>query len=179
MPSARETIEAYILAKDGNRPFLMEKAFAEDAVLEVAVTSGAISFPPTSSGLESIANTLVREFARSYENVHTFCLGSPPSHDSAPFSCDWLVAMSEKENRSVRVGYGRYDWHFRSPTRRAARLKITIQLMESLAPGALVHIMHWVSTLPYPWCPARLALAELPDFPELRSVRQHLANRSA
>lgn len=179
MHSAKETIEAYIRAKDGNRPFLMERAFAEDAVLDVAVTTGTISFPPTSSGLESIANTLVREFVRTYENVHTFCLDSPPGHDAATFSCNWLVAMSERENRNVRVGCGRYDWHFRLPTRRAARLKITIQLMESLAPRALLPVMHWVSTLPHPWCPARLALAELPNFPELRVLRKHLANRSA
>ena len=178
MQSARETIEAYILAKDGNRPFLMKNAFTEDAVVEVTVVGGTISFPPISSGLESIANTLVREFARTYENVHTFCLDSPPSHEATTFACDWLVAMSQKHDRNVRVGCGRYDWLFQSPIRRAVRLRITIQLMESLAPGALDPIMCWLSTLPYPWCPAGLALAKIPNFPELRSLRQRLANRS-
>lgn len=179
MRSARQIIETYILAKDGNRPFLMGNVFVEDAVLEMAVTGGTIAFPPRSFGLESISNTLVREFARTYENVHTFCLTSAPSHHAGTFSCDWLVGMSEKENRNVRVGCGRYDWHFHSSAHKAARLNITIQVMESLAAAAIIPIMSWLSTLPYPWCPAGLVLAKVPDLPELRSIRQHLANRSA
>src|SRR5574340_738098 len=131
MSSPQETIEIYILAKDGNRPFLMEKAFAEDAVLEVAVMGGAIAFPPESFGLESISNTLVREFARRYENVHTFCLASPPGNGVTTFACDWLVGMSEKETRHARVGYGGYDWNFQPLTGKASRLKITVQIMES------------------------------------------------
>ena len=174
----RETIETYIRAKDGNRPFLMAQAFAEDAVLEVAVTPGTIAFPPTSFGVDAISDTLVRDFARSYENVHTFCLASPPSQEATTFSCGWLVGMSEKANRNVRVGCGRYDWQFRSPTYNVVRLKVTVQIMESLAPAALVPVMTWLRTLPYPWCPPSLALVELPKLPGLRALRQHLANPS-
>ena len=76
MPSIREAVEIYIRAKDENRPYLMERAFAENATLEMVVNSGTISFPPISIGLESISNVLVRRFAQTYENVHTFCLAS-------------------------------------------------------------------------------------------------------
>ena len=37
MPTPAETMRTYILAKDGNRPFLMKQAFAVDAELETVV----------------------------------------------------------------------------------------------------------------------------------------------
>jgi hypothetical protein len=175
--SPREVIETYLRAKDGNRPYLMNDVFSEDAVLDMAVTGGAISFPPTSTGVESITDVLVREFARTYENVHTFCLAAPPNDDAASFSCGWLVGMSEKQNRCVRVGCGRYDWSFGSRAPRLAiRLKITIEIMDSLASAALVPVMDWLSTLPRPWCPSRLALKGLPKLAELEPLRRHLEN---
>ena len=118
MPSVQESVEIYIRAKDENRPYLMERAFAENATLEMVVNSGTISFPPISIGLQSISDVLVRRFAQTYENVHTFCLASPPRNHEVKFSCDWLVGMSEKESRRVRVGCGRYDWLFQSQGQR-------------------------------------------------------------
>ena len=178
MRSTSEAIETYIRAKDGNRPILMGEVFAEDAELEITVVGGSITLPQKSSGLEAISDTLVREFARSYENICTFCLAMPQSQDASTFSCNWLVGMSEKENRNVRVGFGRYDWCFRSSTHEVARLSISVQIMESLAPATVVTVMRWLSALPYPWCPAHLALKECPRLPELRSIRQHLVNSS-
>src|SRR5260370_41926684 len=110
MRSARVLVGAYIRAKDENRPYLMERAFAENAILEMVVNSGTISFPPISNGLRSISDVLVRRFAQTFENVHTFCLAPPPRDDAVGFSCDWLVGMSEKDSRSVRVGFGQFDW---------------------------------------------------------------------
>jgi hypothetical protein len=101
MPSA-QAVEIYIRAKDENRPYLMERAFAENAILEMIVNSGTISFPPISIGLQSISDVLVRRFAQTHENVHTFRLAAPPRNDEVNFSCDWLVGMSE---RTV-VGFG-------------------------------------------------------------------------
>jgi hypothetical protein len=95
--TAQEAVETYIRAKDQNRPYLMERAFAEIATLEMVVNTGTISFPPISNGLGSISDVLVRRFAQTYENVHTFCLAPPPHDDRNRYSCDWLVGMSEKE----------------------------------------------------------------------------------
>ena len=106
MQSAQESIATYIRAKDQNQPHLMKHAFAEAATLEMVVRTGSISFPPISTGLESISDVLVRRFAQTYENVHTFCLAAPPQTDEVTFSCSWLVGMSEKESRMVRVGCG-------------------------------------------------------------------------
>jgi len=112
--SAQERIEAYIRAKDSNRPHLMARAFAQDATLQMVVKTESISFTPISKGLESISDVLVRQFGQTYENIHTFCLAAPSRNDEITFSCGWLVGMSEKQTSIVRVGCGRYDWLFQS-----------------------------------------------------------------
>jgi hypothetical protein len=176
MPSASDAVETYIRAKDENRPYLMARAFAESATLEVVVNSGTISFPPISIGLQSIADVLVRRFAQAYENVRTFCLATPPRSDAVEFSCDWLVGMSEKESRRVRVGCGRYDWRFQPHDPCLVdRLTITIDLMESLAPSSLPSVMGWLARLPYPWCATDAALAGIPSLEGLSPIRRVLA----
>ena len=43
MVSIEDAISTYILAKDGNRPFLMPQAFAPDAELSMQVKTDAIA----------------------------------------------------------------------------------------------------------------------------------------
>ena len=180
MQTAQESIANYIRAKDENRPYLMARAFAEVATVEMVVKTDTISFPPISNGLETISDVLVRRFAQTYENVRTFCLAPPPRIDDVSFSCHWLVGMSEKEGRMVRVGCGRYDWKFRAQDPRLVeRLTITIDVMPSLAPNRLGSVMDWLSGLPYPWCSAQQALVAAPAFDELEPIRLHLAGGSA
>jgi hypothetical protein len=177
--SAQQAVENYIRAKDENRPWLMGHAFADNATLEMIVNAGTISFPPRAAGLESISDVLVRRFAQTYENVHTFCLAVPPQNDAGNFSCDWLVGMSEKDTRKVRVGCGRYGWQFQSDGQRLVeRLTITIRLMESLDPACLDPVMNWLGELPYPWCAARDAWASIPQLEGLATVRQYLTSAS-
>src|SRR5438552_15096278 len=114
MLSARESIATYIRAKDENRPYLMARAFAETATLEMVVKTDTVSFPSITNGVEAISDVLVRRFAQTYENVRTFCFTPCPRLDDVRFSCHWLVGMSEKESRMVRIGCGRYDWQFRA-----------------------------------------------------------------
>lgn len=179
MDSAREAIEAYVRAKDDNRPWLMQYAFAEDASLDVTVRAGAMSFPPASRGLASISEVLVRRFAQAYENVHTFCLASPPPDDALAFSCAWLVGMSEKDSGAVRVGCGRYEWVFKpGATRQVERLAIDIDVMETLAPASVVPVMSWLSQLPHPWCSAAMALSDIAALADLQRVRRYLERAS-
>jgi hypothetical protein len=103
MTTPAESIFSYLRAKDGNRPYLLADAFTPDALLEMVVKTATMSFPPASRGREAIGDVLVRKFARNYENVYTFCLSSAPRNDAGVFSCDWLVIMTEKESRAVRV----------------------------------------------------------------------------
>ena len=69
MPSPFDAVTTYFHAKDGNRPFLMRRAFAEDVQLEMVVKTEAISFPSTAQGLAEVEEVLVRRIATDLENV--------------------------------------------------------------------------------------------------------------
>ena len=176
MASPSDCIAAYIHGKDQNRPHLLADAFASIAAVEIIVNTPAISFPPSVTGLDAITDVLVRRFALTYENVYTFCLSSPPSDDIHAFSCDWLVAMSEKQSGAVRVGCGRYDWRFELDGRcLAKRLVITIDVMQKLNPDRVSAVMDWVSALPYPWCPAGVAVKSAPGIADLADAMRRLS----
>jgi hypothetical protein len=165
-------IETYIRAKDENRPHLLSEAFAPGATVRMIVDTAAISFPPILSGLDAIADTLVRTFGQTYENIYTFCLSAPPERAVQRFSCRWLVAMSDKQSGTVRVGTGLYDWYGRD---RIEELAITISAMALLDPVALHPVMNWVSNLPYPWCPAEFTWRAMPTIEGLEEIRRNAA----
>jgi hypothetical protein len=174
--TAQAVVRTYLSAKDENRPHLMRLAFTETATLEMTVEAGTIAFPPLSQGLDAITKVLVRDFGQVYENVYTFCLTNPPSATSQSFwKCRWMVGMSEKASRAIRVGCGDYDWTFAAKEGGLAeRLGITIKLMQALQPACLRPIMQWLSDLPYPWCPAEQVLSGMPDFVELAEIRKFI-----
>ena len=58
MSTPSDAVSTYILAKDGNRPFLMRPVFAEDAELEMVVKTDAISFPSSAKGVSAIEDIL-------------------------------------------------------------------------------------------------------------------------
>jgi len=161
MSSASDAVSTYIRAKDGNRPFLLRRAFAEDAALEMVVKTDAISFPSSAKGLCAIEEILVRRFGVDYENIFTFCLSQPSEVDQVHFLCHWLVGMSARANGQIRVGCGRYDWYF-GKEGRVEKLAITIDLMNVLSPTELLASMSWLSSLPYPWCSPDQALNGMP-----------------
>lgn len=174
MHTPADSITAYLRAKDGNRPHLMAQAFTDDASLAMLVNTGTISFPPLSSGRDAIAEILVRRFAQTYENVYTLCLASPPAGLVATFTCNWLVAMTEKASGAVRVGCGRYDWCFSPKSHLVERLAITIETMESLPSRHLDAVIDWMSSLPYPWCSVEEALNAAPALGELGKVLEYI-----
>ncbi len=174
MLSTAASIQAYISAKDGNRPHLLEEAFIADAELQMVVKTAAISFPPSTIGRNAIVDVLVRQFNQTYENIYTLCLGEPPLGNAESFTCGWLVAMSEKQSGAVRVGCGQYEWSFRSPGYQISALSITIVAMETMPPEMLNPVMAWVSSLPYPWCSIQAAVSSAPALTAMRSVLQQL-----
>ena len=109
MSSPFDAVTTYFLAKDGNRPFLMRRAFAEGVELQMVVKTEAISFPQSATGVAAIEDILGRRFANDFENVYTFCLERPSAAHRRHFPCHWLVGMSAKDNGPIRVGSGRYD----------------------------------------------------------------------
>ena len=179
MHTPTDTIEMYLRAKDGNRPHLIAQAFAGGALLQMEMRQGGMVFPPSAQGREAIAETLVRNFGRSYENVYTFCLAEPPAPDSADFHCHWLVAMTEKDSRAVRLGCGQYHWRFAPGNRLAQELRIVIEAMQTLPPADILPVMAWAVALGGPWCSMEQALATAPPIPAVRQVLQRLASASA
>lgn len=171
MHTPTDSIESYLRAKDLNRPHLLAMAFAAGAQLDMEVREGGMPFLPFTQGREAIADVLVREFARTCENVYTVCLGAPPADASEHFGCDWMVAMTEKGSRNVRVGCGHYFWHFDPDTRLVQTLRIVIKAMHTL-PGAQ-------AALPWPWCPLQRLQEQAPTMDALRHVFDLLARPSA
>ena len=169
MTRLKDSIESYILAKDGNRPHLLMDAFAHDASLAMTVKTDAITFPQETQGRDAIAAVLVSDFALKYENVYTFCVGAVPADDQHAFSCDWLVCMTEKSTGAARTGYGRYDWTGDVQSSRVTRLHITIEEMATLPAAQADSVLRWASRLPYPWC-AREALKE--NAPDIETIRR-------
>lgn len=159
MRTPAAAIHAYLRAKDSNRPHLMAKAFCQHAMLSMQVRTSAISFPPLSCGREAITEVLVRRFGQSYDNVYTFCLAAPPRPAVSEFSCNWLVAMTDKASGEARVGCGRYDWRFAPASGLAERLDIAVEVMVVLPPEAARRVLDWVAALPYPWCGTAEAIA--------------------
>lgn len=175
MASPFEAVSTYFYAKDGNRPFLMRRAFAKDVQLEMIVKTEAISFPGSARGLAAIEEILGRRFANDFENVYTFCLARPTDANRRHFPCHWLVAMSAKDNGVIRVGSGRYDWYF-SPDDQGLveRLTITIDLMQIFPTEELDRIMNWITSLPYPWCGPEEAVKNMPVIDDLAPIARYL-----
>jgi hypothetical protein len=151
LPAPADVLRGYFHAKDENRPLLLDAVFSEDAVLEVVNPTGAIAFPARSQGREAIADAMVRRFAQSHENVYSYYLASPPPQ-ALQFRCAWLVGMTEKDSRSVRVGCGHYDWTFQDHAPHlASRLVITIEVMQVLPQRQREAVYAWLGRLAYPW----------------------------
>jgi hypothetical protein len=180
VPARSLRIRTYLRAKDENRPHLMKLAFAETAILEMTVETGAISFPPVTEGIDAIAKVLVRDFGQAYENIYTFCLTNPPSGNDGSFRCRWMVGMSEKASGAVRVGCGYYDWSFQiAEPHLVERLRITIKMMKVLPPENLGPVMGWLFKMPYPWCLASEAIKAMPDLAALDEVRTFIDKPAA
>ena len=151
MFSPEHVLRAYFHAKDENRPLLLDRVFAEDALLEVHDASGAIRFPARTLGREAIADVLVRSFNRQYENIYSFYLERPRAEVDA-FDCPWIVVMTEKDGRGVRVGCGRYEWTFAATAPPlACRLVIRIAAMEVLDAPTTQQVYAAIARLAYPW----------------------------
>ncbi len=168
-------VRSYIFAKDNNKPHLMKKAFADFARLEFVLKTDRIWFPSEAVGLDAMTDILVRKFGQTYENVYTFCVSDSVERVGDEMSCHWLVAMTEREGGTVRVGCGKYDWHFVESGKTVAdRLQITIEAMVELKPDLAGQILGWVSALPYPWCDHKALFDSMPDIDALQALREKI-----
>ena len=175
MSTPSDAVSTYILAKDGNRPFLLRRAFAEDAELETVVNTDAISFPSSAKGVGAIEQILVRRFGLDYENIYTFCLSQPSAANRRHFPCHWLVGMSARNDGQIRIGCGRYDWYFGSNQQcYVERLVVAIDVMKVFPAVELAASMDWLSRLPYPWCTPDEALRTVPAIDGFAEIEAYL-----
>ena len=165
----------YFHAKDENRPHLLDRVFTEDVLLEVRNSTSTISFPAVTTGREPVADVLVRSFGQTYENVYSYCLQRPRG-PLPSFVCQWIVAMTEKTSRKVRLGCGRYEWEFdAAPPNLARGLVITIAEMEVLPPAAVAEVLSFVARLTYPWSSPTEVKEAVSAHTLFGPVFQHLA----
>ena len=142
--------------------------------MEIVLKTDTISFPSSAKGLRAIEDIL-RRFNIDYENIYTFCLSRPPDSDRRHFACHWLVGMSGKSDGQLRVGCGRYDWHFAADqTGLVERLVITIDLMNIFPATELAATMNWLSSLPYPWCAPAEAVRTVPAIAGFAEIEAYL-----
>lgn len=172
---AEQVLANYFRAKDGNRPHLLARVFSADAHLEVRNATAAIAFPAITRGRDGIADVLVRNFGRDNENVYSFYLSQAPAGAIEKFSCNWLVGMTEKSSKSVRVGCGTYDWTLSGhPLPCASRLVISIDVMQVFSHVEEDRVMAWLERLPSPWCSASAAASSAPGLEGLKPVLDYL-----
>lgn len=177
-PSPESVLRTYFHAKDGNRPHLLDEVFAEDAVLHVQNASSAISFPSVTHRREAIAAVLVGDFNRTNENIYSFYLARPPA-DATAFACGWLVGMTDRSTREVRVGCGTYEWHLgAAPARLASQLVIRIDAMQLLSPDDREPVLSWLRSLSYPWSSPAEVASRAPALPGLAPVLERLRGTS-
>lgn len=174
-PSTADLLRQYIRAKDENRPRIMADAFLPDATLNMKLSTTAVAFPSETQGVEGIADVLSRTFGTRFDNVYTFYLDHPGRDTRRDtFACDWLVAMTQKDDNTLRVGCGGYVWHMQAEPHRVARLDIDIDAMVVLEPGLTDQVFDWIERLPYPWTAARTVLGHAPDIAALAPVLQRI-----
>ena len=172
--SPEVVLRNYFHAKDENRPHVLDHVFTSDASLYVHNKSENIDFPAATRGRGAIADVLVRQFNRTYENIYSFYLARPPT-TAKSFICTWLVGMTEKDSKSTRVGCGTYEWTFSpEPPCLASTLVISIHAMSILAPDNTGAVLTWLLQLGYPWCAPEQAFSLAPSTHELAPILQYL-----
>jgi len=156
MNTPKDLLEAYLEAKDHDRPSLILECYAPNAVLTYSIATDTISFPSKVLGADAIAQILVRDFRKKFDRCKTYyvCDSIIDRGQRIDFM-PWLVIMREVSNSALRVGKGYYRWQFESDeTRmRVGAMHIHIERMDNMedADGKTLHALQ--SELPYPWLP--------------------------
>jgi hypothetical protein len=155
MSAARELLERYVDAKDGNRPELTPDLYLPDAVLTYSIATDEIDFPRHVAGRDAVTRTLVTDFGQRFDCCKTYYIcESPPRDDIDIPSLPWLVVMCERATAQLRVGRGTYRWQFASAPGAGLRVRamhIHIERMAAIADAGVTQLQAIQRDLPYPW----------------------------
>jgi hypothetical protein len=156
MNTPKDLLEAYLEAKDLDRPSLIRYCYTPNAVLTYSIATDTISFPDKVLGADAIAQTLVRDFRKRFDRCKTYYVcDSIVNHALLIDFMPWLVIMRETSNSALRVGKGCYRWQFESDeTRmRVCAMHIHIERMDIIEDRDGKMLQALQSELPYPWLP--------------------------
>ena len=154
MNTPKQLLEAYLEAKDLNRPPVILACYTPDAVLTYSIATDTISFPDKVQGADAIAQTLVREFRKNFDCCKTYYVCDSIVDDGERIDfIPWLVIMRQASNSALRVGKGYYRWRFKSDeTRlRVRAMHIHIERMDIIEDRDGNTLRALQSALPYPW----------------------------
>jgi hypothetical protein len=156
MNTPKNLLEAYVEAKDLNRPSLIVERYTPSAVLTYTIATDTISFPARVVGADAIAQTLVRNFRKRFDRCKTYYIcDSKVDRARGIDFLPWLVIMREVSNSVLRVGKGFYRWQFESDETkmRVSAMHIHIARMDSIEDPGGKTLQAVQSQLPYPWLP--------------------------
>lgn len=152
----RALLEAYVDAKDNNRPQRIHDVFAPEAELVFSLATANIAFPPRVAGADAIAKTLVTDFGARYTQCRTYYVCDALAPQSGRIEAlPWLVVMREPEAGALRIGHGVYDWTFAAGVAdaeiRVTRFHIQIARMDVIADHDARLLAQVHERLTYPW----------------------------
>lgn len=154
MKTPRDLLEGYLQAKDGNRPSVMLDCYTTDAVLTYSIATDTISFPARVAGADAIAQTLVRDFRKSFDTCKTYYVCDSLGQELVAL-VPWLVIMRQISGAALRLGKGWYRWQFERGANgmRVCAMHIHIERMDVIEDrdGSKLHVLQ--AALPYPWLP--------------------------
>ncbi|HEX9450763.1 MAG TPA: hypothetical protein VF934_05060 [Burkholderiales bacterium] len=154
MNTPKSLLEAYLQAKDLDQPSVILDCYTPDAVLTYSIATDTIAFPAKVVGADAIAQTLVRDFRKSFDCCKTYyvCDSITPVGQAVEF-LPWLVIMRQISSTALRFGKGFYRWKFeRDDSRmRVCAMHIHIERMDIIEDrdGKKRQELH--AALPYPW----------------------------
>jgi len=177
--NAEYLLEKYVEGKDQDKFKILGEIYIPNAKVTFEIDSDTISFPTEISGNKNIAQVLSAEFNRKYDHVQTYYLSRsfPQIKDLVISNQGWLVIMRDKEDNSIRVGTGLYDWIFQKQADgnlKIAQHNISIGVMLCLPGLSLSFLDELQSSLLYPWVDKKKVIKVLSDYNELQDIVDYL-----
>ena len=177
--NAEYLLEKYVEGKDQDKFKILEEIYIPNAKVTFEIESDTISFPTEILGNKNIAQVLSAEFNRKYDHVQTYYLSRsfPQIKDFIISNQGWLVIMREKEDNSIRVGTGLYDWIFEKQVDgnlKIAQHNISIGVMLCLPGLPLSFLDELQSNLLYPWIDKKEVIEVLCEYNELQEVFDYI-----
>lgn len=145
-------VRDYLRAKDAQVPHLFSSVFTEDALFISAYEQAApFGDSGPKEGLTAITE-LFRYMGERCENIITVVPTDTLNETVGGLACDWVVAMTQRNEDGGFVGWGRYEWEFGAQGTLAKKLLVRFQGAVPMDSGEAPAVLDVMSQLAHPWC---------------------------